>query len=198
MLAPAGVFYRLAAARVDGRRAAFGAAALHLRQTMLHVAARDGHAALVELLLSHGADVHAKERLFGCHPPPRGQARWLWRWNNVSVAYHLHVCPFNLPESRNSGRLARVTVHAHACAPAFVRACVCGVRCVCVCVRAPKRIACGTFLFTCRCDLYRRCSPLHFAAREGRVAILESLLSHGADVYSINYNGSAQCASKHA
>ena len=42
--------------------------ALHLRQTVLHVAARKGHAALVELLLSHDAGVHAVERLFGCHP----------------------------------------------------------------------------------------------------------------------------------
>jgi hypothetical protein len=42
---------------------------------MLHVTARDGHAALVELLLSQGADVHAKERLFGCHPAaPRPDA----------------------------------------------------------------------------------------------------------------------------
>ena len=44
--------------------------ALHLRQTMLHVACREGNAALVELLLSHGADVHAKERLFGCPSAP--------------------------------------------------------------------------------------------------------------------------------
>jgi ankyrin repeat protein len=44
--------------------------ALHLRQTMLHVACREGNAALVELLISHGADVHAKERLFGCPSAP--------------------------------------------------------------------------------------------------------------------------------
>jgi hypothetical protein len=40
------------------------------------------------------------------------------------------------------------------------------------------------------CALYRRGTPLHFAARPGHVPVLELLLSHGADVYATDYNRS--------
>ncbi len=79
------------------------------RRTPLHVAAENGHAAAAAALLTHGADVNAKEGIYGC-----GGRSLFWATDGVCCAT---VADRDGIDAMQTWMHARTHTDAHTCTP---------------------------------------------------------------------------------